>query len=299
MVNALVGFVGLAPTLAALDRRHSGGGRQQGVDRRGRRDHAAGRAASPARRWCRSTASTSPSPSAWRASQVEDVERVILTASGGSLRDRNAADLGRRDRRGGARASDLEHGGQDHRRQRHAHEQGARNHRGALAVRFPIFEDRGRHPPAVHRAFRRSVRRRFHARADGQARHAAARFCMRCRTRDRLKLGFRLESARVPVALIRAGGREALSVLPAGASPRRARAAPRPTVLSAANEVAVAAFLAGAACVRRDCRRDQRGARRHSAASSASSLEDVMEADRATRRWIHEHHATPTAGSGR
>jgi len=32
---------------------------------------------------------------------------------------------------------------------------------------------------------------------------------------------------------------------------------------------------------------------------SASSLEDVMEADRATRRWIHEHHATPTAGSGR
>jgi 1-deoxy-D-xylulose-5-phosphate reductoisomerase len=71
-----------------------------------------------------------------------------------------------------------------------------------------------------------------------------------------------------------------------------------PTVLSAANEVAVAAFLdgrlafgaiAGVISAALDAL----------PAHSASSLEDVMEADRATRRWIYEHHATPATGGGR
>jgi 1-deoxy-D-xylulose-5-phosphate reductoisomerase len=71
-----------------------------------------------------------------------------------------------------------------------------------------------------------------------------------------------------------------------------------PTVLSAANEVAVAGFLEG---------RFSFGAIPQIIAAAleaipvrdASTLEDVMEADRATRRWIADHHATPTAGSGR
>jgi 1-deoxy-D-xylulose-5-phosphate reductoisomerase len=71
-----------------------------------------------------------------------------------------------------------------------------------------------------------------------------------------------------------------------------------PTVLSAANEVAVAGFLRG---------RFHFGAISEVIAAAldaiphhdASALEDVMEADRATRQWIHDHYATPTAGSGR
>jgi 1-deoxy-D-xylulose-5-phosphate reductoisomerase len=71
-----------------------------------------------------------------------------------------------------------------------------------------------------------------------------------------------------------------------------------PTVLSAANEVAVASFLEG---------RLSFGAIPQVIAAAldaipvhdASSLDDVMEADRATRRWINEHYATPTTGSGR
>jgi 1-deoxy-D-xylulose-5-phosphate reductoisomerase len=71
-----------------------------------------------------------------------------------------------------------------------------------------------------------------------------------------------------------------------------------PTVLSAANEVAVAAFLEG---------RISFGAIPRIIAAAldaipvrdASTLEDVMDADRDTRRWIAEHHATSTAGIGR
>ncbi|HET6347498.1 MAG TPA: 1-deoxy-D-xylulose-5-phosphate reductoisomerase [Candidatus Krumholzibacteria bacterium] len=71
-----------------------------------------------------------------------------------------------------------------------------------------------------------------------------------------------------------------------------------PTVLSAANEIAVAAFLDGKLSF---------GAIPGVIAAaldaipvrSATSLDDVMEADRATRRWIREHHDTPAARSGR
>jgi 1-deoxy-D-xylulose-5-phosphate reductoisomerase len=71
-----------------------------------------------------------------------------------------------------------------------------------------------------------------------------------------------------------------------------------PTVLSAANEVAVEAFLDG---------RLPYGAIADVIASAlealparpVTSLDDVVEADRATRRWIRDHRTTATRGDGR
>ena len=71
-----------------------------------------------------------------------------------------------------------------------------------------------------------------------------------------------------------------------------------PTVLSAANEVAVAAFLDGRLAFGQIANVIS-SALDAIPTHSASSLEDVMEADRATRRWIHEHHATPATRGGR
>ena len=71
-----------------------------------------------------------------------------------------------------------------------------------------------------------------------------------------------------------------------------------PTVLSAANEVAVAAFLDG---------KLPYSALAGVIASALDALpvrpvhtiDDVVEADRATRRWLHEHHSTAATGEGR
>jgi 1-deoxy-D-xylulose-5-phosphate reductoisomerase len=71
-----------------------------------------------------------------------------------------------------------------------------------------------------------------------------------------------------------------------------------PTVLSAANEVAVEAFLTG---------RLPYGAFPELIASALDALparpvtllDDVVEADRETRRWIREHYTTATRGDGR
>jgi 1-deoxy-D-xylulose-5-phosphate reductoisomerase len=71
-----------------------------------------------------------------------------------------------------------------------------------------------------------------------------------------------------------------------------------PTVLSAANEVAVASFLGG---------KLPYAALAGVIASAldalpvrpVDTLDDVVEADRATRRWLHEHHSTAASGEGR
>jgi 1-deoxy-D-xylulose-5-phosphate reductoisomerase len=71
-----------------------------------------------------------------------------------------------------------------------------------------------------------------------------------------------------------------------------------PTVLSAANEVAVGAFLRGTLAF-------SAIANVISSALDAlpvrpvTSLDDVVEADAATRRWVYEHHTAATAGDGR
>ncbi len=71
-----------------------------------------------------------------------------------------------------------------------------------------------------------------------------------------------------------------------------------PTVLSAANEVAVGAFLEG--MLPFPALPDVIGAALEALpARPVESLEDVVEADRETRRWIREHRMTATRGDGR
>ena len=67
--------------------------------------------------------------------RIEDVARLILTASGGPFRDWTQAELVRATPAGRAGAPDLAHGRQDHHRLGDAHEQGPGGHRGTLAVR--------------------------------------------------------------------------------------------------------------------------------------------------------------------
>ena len=68
--------------------------------------------------------------------------------------DRRAARA--RDARGRAPASDVAHGPKDHRRQRHARQQGARGDRGTFSVRAAVRPDRGRRAPAERRALHSS-----------------------------------------------------------------------------------------------------------------------------------------------
>ncbi len=71
-----------------------------------------------------------------------------------------------------------------------------------------------------------------------------------------------------------------------------------PTVLSAANEIAVDAFLGGRlsyAAIPEWIA----SALEALPARAVASLDDVVLADRETRRWIREHHTTATRGDGR
>jgi 1-deoxy-D-xylulose-5-phosphate reductoisomerase len=71
-----------------------------------------------------------------------------------------------------------------------------------------------------------------------------------------------------------------------------------PTVLSAANEVAVEAFLAGR--LPYDAMPELIGSALEALpARAVASLDDVVAADGETRRWIREHHTTAPRGDGR
>ena len=96
----------------------------------------------------------------------------MLTASGGPFRGRDRDELADVTPGGRARAPDVAHGPEDHRRLRDAREQGARADRGALAVRRPVRADRGRRPPDVDRPRARALPRRRAARARRASRHA-------------------------------------------------------------------------------------------------------------------------------
>ena len=99
LVVATGGVVSLRPILAALRPRHAGGHRQQGDAGGGRSPgHATAPASwplgTPATRGAparssgcaRSTPSTRPSGSAWPGKRLDEVRRLILTASGGPFR---------------------------------------------------------------------------------------------------------------------------------------------------------------------------------------------------------------------
>ena len=129
---------------AALDagrgaRRQAHPAREQGGAGDRRRPRSWRRCAPAARRCCRSTASTTRSSSALTAAPGADlahgVRRIVLTASGGPFRTRAVDDSRRRDAGGSLRPSQLVDGPQDLGRLGDDDEQGARGHRGALAVR--------------------------------------------------------------------------------------------------------------------------------------------------------------------
>jgi 1-deoxy-D-xylulose-5-phosphate reductoisomerase len=295
VVNALVGFVGLAPTLAAL----SAGvpvavANKESIVAGGeillRAAHASKAAIVPI------DSEHVAIAQCLAGSRVEDVDRVILTASGGSRRDRNPDEM-----ENGPVGEVLAHP--------------PRNKGAKITVDSATLMNKGLEIIEAHWLFGlpyskidvvihpQSIVHSVVQFVDGSMLAQMGKPDMRLPILYALSYPDRLKSDlgasllefpaltfapvderrypcyRLAVAAARAGGTA-------------------PTVLSAANEVAVAAFLE---------HRLSFGALHDVIASAldaiparpAASLDDVMEADRATRRWIREHYATSTAGDGR
>ena len=91
---------------------------------------------------------------------------------------------------------------------------------------LPYDEDRRRDSSAVDRAFGRALRRRLHDRADGEARHAHPD-SVRAGVSESVEVRSRRRPARVSGALVRARRRAALSVFPAGGGGGAKPAGPR------------------------------------------------------------------------
>ena len=295
VVNALVGFVGLAPTLAAL----TAGipvavANKESIVAGGeillRAAHASKAAIVPI------DSEHVAIAQCLAGSRLDDVERVILTASGGSLRDRNP--------------DELENVTVDEVLAHPTWNMGAK-----ITVDSATLMNKGLEIIEAHWLFGmpyakidvvihpQSIVHSVVQFVDGSMLAQMGKPDMRIPILyalsypDRLKsdlgasllefpaLSFapvderRYPCYRLAVAAARAGGTA-------------------PTVLSAANEVAVAAFLEHrlSFVALPDVIASALDA---IPARPVTSLDDVMEADRATRRWIHDHYATPTAGDGR
>ena len=295
VVNALVGFVGLEPTLKAL----AAGipvavANKESIVAGGEIMLRAARA---------SGAAVVPIDSEHVAiaqclagSRIEDVERVVLTASGGSLRDRNP--------------DDLEHVSVDEVLAHPTWNMGAK-----ITVDSATLMNKGLEIIEAHWLFGlpysrieviihpQSIVHSVVQFVDGSMLAQMGKPDMRLPILYALSYPDRLKSALGSSVL------EFPSLSFAAVDERRypcyrlamhaARAGgTAPTVLSAANEVAVASFLEGR-LVFGAIARVIAAALEAIPVREASTLEDVMEADSATRRWIREHYATPTAGSGR
>ena len=257
VLNAVVGFAGLPATLWALEHGVDARAREQGEPRRGRRARARGagagrRAAAPGRQRAlgRVPVPRGPRAGAGRLARAHRLGRPVPRAHARGARGRHAG--------GGARASDLEHGPEDHDRLGDAREQGARADRGALPLRPPVRADRGRAPADLGRPRARALPRRRLARAPRLPGHARA---------DLLRAD--LSRARGDARCRRSTSRRAScssSSRPTWRRSRcsRSRAGPAsdggtyPCAFNAANEVAVAAFLEGRLPFLGD-RRDRRG----------------------------------------
>jgi 1-deoxy-D-xylulose-5-phosphate reductoisomerase len=295
VVNALVGFVGLAPTLSALS-----AGIPVAVANK--ESIVAGgeimlRAASA------SGAAVVPIDSEHVAiaqclagSQIEDVERVVLTASGGSLRDRDTSDLG--------------HVSVDEVLAHPTWNMGAK-----ITVDSATLMNKGLEIIEAHWLFGlpyskievvihpQSIVHSVVQFVDGSMLAQMGKPDMRLPILyalsypERLKSDFGSSLLEFPPLSFAAVDEQRYPCFRLAAAAARAGGT-APTVLSAANEVAVAAFLGGRLAFGAIAGMIS-SALDAIPAADASSLEDVMEADRATRRWIHEHHATPATRGGR
>ena len=180
-----------------------------------------------------------------RGGAPAEVRRLVLTASGGPFRGRTRERAGRRHARGGAGPPDLGHGPGRHDQLRDPGQQGPRGDRGAPALRHPVRPDRGRRAPD-------SVVHSMVEFTDGSTLAQARRPTMLIPIALGLAWPDRVPDAAPAGRLDEAAD---LGVLPARRRgvPRRtpgprgggARAAPRPAVYNAANEVCVEAFRAG------------------------------------------------------
>jgi len=295
VVNALVGFVGLAPTLSALERGIAvATANKESIVAGGEVMLRAARA---------SGTSLVPIDSEHVAiaqclagASMDDVAMVTLTASGGSLRDRNPDTL--------ADVSVEEV---------LAHptwRMGAK-----ITVDSATLMNKGLEIIEAHWLFDIPYARIDVVMHPQSIVHSVVRFvdgsmlAQMAKPDMRLPILYALSYPRRLRSDLGSGLLEfpALSFAPVderrypcfGLAAAAARAgATAPTVLSAANEEAVAAFLAG---------RLSFGGIPGVIASALDAiptrpingLEDVMEADRATRAWFREHHTTATAGDGR
>jgi 1-deoxy-D-xylulose-5-phosphate reductoisomerase len=295
VVNALVGFVGLAPTVAALSR-----GTPVAVANK-ESIVAGGEILLKTAR--ESGAEVVPIDSEHVAiaqclagSSVDDVERVILTASGGSLRDRNPGETG----------SVSVHEVLAH----PTWSMGAK-----ITVDSATLMNKGLEIIEAHWLFALPYSKIEVVIHPQSIVHSVVRFidgsmlAQMGRPDMRLPILYALS---YPGRLKSDLGSSLLEFPTLSFAPvderrylcfRLAREAARaggtaPTVLSAANEMAVAAFLEGRLPFDgiAEVIESALGA---VPASAVTGLGDIMEADRATRRWIREHYAAPATGDGR
>lgn len=295
VVNALVGFVGLAPTLSALT-----AGIPVAV---ANKESIVAGGEIMMRAAAQSGAAVVPIDSehvaiaqcleGWR---VEDVERAILTASGGALRDRSMTDL-------------------DHVSVEEVLAHPTWNMGAKITVDSATLMNKGLEIIEAHWLFGlpysrievvihpQSIVHSVVQFVDGSMLAQMARPDMRLPILyalsypERLRSDFGSNLLEFPTLSFSAVDEQRYPCYRLATAAAHAGGT-APTVLSAANEVAVAAFLGGRLAF--GAIAGVIGAALDAIpVHGASSLEDVMEADRVTRRWLHEHHATPTADTGR
>ena len=295
VVNALVGFVGLAPTLAALEAGIPVAiANKESIVAGGELLLAAARKAG---------VELVPIDSEHVAiaqclagSSRGDVERVVLTASGGALRDRNPATLADVSVRDVLAHPTWRMGAKITVDSATLVNKGLEIIEAHWLFGFPYEKiDVVIHPQSIVHSVVRFVDGSMLAQMATPDMRIPILYALAYPNRLKSDLGANLlefpalsfapvDESRYPCF------RLALAAAKAGGT--------APTVLSAANEVAVEAFLA---------ERLPYSALADVIASALEalparpvrSLDDVVEADREARRWIREHHTTATRGDGR
>ena len=173
------------------------------------------------------------------------VRRIVLTASGGPFRGRTRAELAGGHAGAGVRASELGHGPQDLGRFGHPDEQGSRSHRSAFPVRCAGRAHRGASCTRKASCIRWSNTSTARCWRSWATRTCAPRIAHALAWPERIDAGVAAARPRIlaPLAFERpTSPPSAASSWPIGPCARGGNA---PTVLNAANEVAVAAFLDG------------------------------------------------------